>query len=71
MDLDTARGHLKTAEDELREIRPRYDEVRDRVHAAILDALRAGMSQREVCDLSGYTRENVRKLARANGIGPA
>jgi hypothetical protein len=45
--------------------------LRTQVGSAIVDALRAGVTPTEVVRLSGYTREGVRKIARAAGIEPA
>lgn len=70
LDHDAAREQLRTAGEELREIRPRYDAIRGKVRDAILAAINAGLPQREISELTGYTRENLRKIARAEGIGP-
>src|SRR5215217_2876743 len=45
-----------------------YETSRERVVEAIADALRAGVTPTEAVRLSGYTREGVRKVARAAGI---
>lgn len=42
----------------------------DEVRAAAADALRSGATQTKVIELSGYTRETVRGIAREHGIGP-
>lgn len=47
------------------------DEARVRLHQTVLAATRAGVRQRAIADASGYTREHLRRLARADGIGPA
>jgi predicted transcriptional regulator len=36
----------------------------------IVEAARAGMRQAEIARITGYTRENVRKICRAGGVEP-
>jgi hypothetical protein len=36
----------------------------------IVEAARAGVAQREIVRLSGYTREHVRRICRAAGLEP-
>lgn len=40
----------------------RYDEALDTLAVAMADAIREGMKQGEVVELTGYTREHVRRL---------
>ncbi|MGW5430395.1 hypothetical protein ACWET9_24765 [Streptomyces sp. NPDC004059] len=47
----------KTAED-------RADAARKALSIAMADAIREGMKQGEVVELTGYTREHVRRLVR-------
>ncbi|GAA3417663.1 hypothetical protein [Streptosporangium vulgare] len=42
--------------------------ARARVRAAVAEVLRAGKPVMEVVELSGYSRERVRQVARAAGI---
>jgi hypothetical protein len=56
------------AGDEFRAVRITYQAARDQVKAAVLDAIHAEVPQREISELSGYTRENVGKIARSTGI---
>lgn len=41
---------------------------RDEILPEVLAAIRAGVPQARVVDLSGYTREQVRRVCRAAGI---
>lgn len=41
---------------------------RERLYAAIADAARDGMRQSDIVDVTGYTREQVRRICRAAGI---
>lgn len=66
-----ARENLRAAGAEFQAIRPTYDASRERVGQAVVDALRAGLTPTEATRLSGYTREGVRKIARAAGIEPS
>lgn len=42
----------------------RADDARAALAVAMADAIREGMKQGEVVDLTGYTREHVRRLVR-------
>lgn len=42
----------------------RADDARAALAAAMADAIREGMRQSEVVELTGYTREHVRRLVR-------
>lgn len=42
--------------------------ARARVRAAVVEALKGGKQQTEVVEISGYSRERVRQIARAAGI---
>jgi hypothetical protein len=42
----------------------RYDDALDALAIAMADAIREGMRQGEVVELTGYTREHVRRLVR-------
>lgn len=42
----------------------RADDARAALAIAMADAIREGMKQGEVVDLTGYTREHVRRLVR-------
>ncbi|NUS83707.1 MAG: hypothetical protein HOY75_13410 [Streptomyces sp.] len=42
----------------------RYDEALDVLAQAMADAMQAGVRQGEVVELTGYTREHVRRLVR-------
>jgi hypothetical protein len=42
----------------------RADDARASLAIAMADAIQAGMKQGEVVDLTGYTREHVRRLVR-------
>ncbi len=71
MDRDVATDQLRAAGAEFQAVRASYEASRERVGEAIVEALRAGVTPTEVVRLSGYTREGVRKIARAAGIEPA
>jgi hypothetical protein len=44
------------------------DEARPRLAAAIVDAARAGVRQVDIVRITGYTREQVRRILRAGGV---
>lgn len=64
------RTPLRAAGDEFKAARASLDAVRAQLQPLMVAALKAGVPQREVIELSGYTRESVRALARKNGIDP-
>lgn len=71
MDRDAALEQLRAAGAEFQAVRASYEASRERVVEAIVGALRAGVTPTEAQRLSGYTREGVRKVARAAGVEPA
>jgi hypothetical protein len=44
---------------------------RDEIAAEIVAALKAGVPQVRVIELSNFAREQVRRIARDGGVGPA
>lgn len=48
----------------------RVDETRAELHAAILRAVDEGVPQVEIVEVTGYTRERIRQLAREAGLTP-
>lgn len=61
---------LEDAAREYHEARAALDEARPRLAEAIASAARAGVRQAEIVKVSGYTREQVRRICRAAGIEP-
>jgi len=45
-------------------------EARARVAEAIVNAARAGVRQSDITRISGYGREQVRRITRAGGVKP-
>lgn len=44
--------------------------ARQRVAAAIVRAAADGVRQRDLVDLTGYSREQIRRITRAGGVTP-
>ena len=70
------REALRVAGDEFRAVRASLAQAKNHLVPRIVAALQDGVSQAEVIQLSGYTRESVRRIARKAGIeghgpGPA
>lgn len=65
---DQAQGQLLA---DIHDAAAAVGEARERLRASVLAALDAGIRQRTVSEASGWTREYLRRLARAHGIGPA
>lgn len=63
-DLNTATTRYQQAEDA-------FEQARQAVIAAALDALRAGKGPTEVANGSPFTAAYIRRLARLAGIPPA
>lgn len=67
----TAEAALQSAGDRLRAARTECDAARKAIEPPILEALKAGVPQKDVIKLSGLVRETVRAIARKGGIpGP-
>jgi hypothetical protein len=64
------RAKLGAAGDEYKAVRASLGAARAAAQPLVLDALRGGVGVVEVANLSGYTGESVRRLARENGIPP-
>lgn len=66
---DETRAALRAAGSEFKAARAALDEARERLVPLLVKALQdGGIKQRELVELSGYTRESVRTLARRNGV---
>jgi hypothetical protein len=61
---EKARAHLAALGEQWKPVRQRYDELQPLVRDAVVAALDAGIQQKDIVELSGYTRENVRQIAR-------
>lgn len=59
---------LESASLAYRKAKAALDVARPRLAAAIADAARAGVKQAEIVRVTGYTREQVRRICRAAGI---
>jgi hypothetical protein len=68
--MSDIRAELARAGAEYKAVRTSLEQARDHLRPLVVDALRAGMTQREIVELTGYTRETIRQLARAHGIEP-
>lgn len=76
-DLDGAAKRFHRAQRTLAEARQRVltaradvEQARAELATAIVGAARAGMRQVEIVQISGYTRENVRRILRSAGVEP-
>jgi hypothetical protein len=55
---------------ELGEARAAVPVARARMAEAIVEAARAGVRQGEIVRITGYGREQVRRITRAGGVAP-
>ncbi|GAB3081171.1 hypothetical protein GCM10027186_44630 [Micromonospora schwarzwaldensis] len=70
---DAYRAALQRVQDGLAEVasaRADVPRVRERLAAAIVTAYRDGQRVGEIARVSGYGREQVRRILRANGVEP-
>lgn len=51
-------------------LREEMEKAREALHAAIAEASRAKVKQRDIVAATGLTRERVRQIARDAGVGP-
>lgn len=65
------RADLRAAGAEFKTLRDSLEDARERLVPLMVAALKAGVPQHEVIDMSGYSRANVRTIARQHGIEPA
>ncbi|WP_242892528.1 hypothetical protein [Actinomadura litoris] len=64
------REKLVEAAEEFRRRKHEFDLAREKLADAMADAARAGMTPTEIIEISGYTREHVRRILRAAGVEP-
>ncbi|WFE46298.1 hypothetical protein [Verrucosispora sp. WMMD1129] len=61
---------LEQAAKAYRRAKEALDKARPELAEAIVEAAREGMRQAEIVRVTGYTREQVRRICRAAGIDP-
>lgn len=61
---------LEEAAQAYKDAKRALDEARPQLAEAIADAARAGTKQTEIVRVTGYTREQVRRICRAAGVEP-
>jgi hypothetical protein len=66
-DLDRAVVDLEASTRAFVDAQAAANAARIRLASAIVDATRAGLRQTRVVEITGYTREHVRRLVRASG----
>jgi hypothetical protein len=66
--LDRDGDALEAARQQARDVIAARETHRQQLHAAIVKALREGARVTAVAGAAGYTREQVRRVARAGGI---
>jgi hypothetical protein len=57
--------------DKLRAAKRVHDEAPANYHEAIAEALQEGVGPIEVAEITGYTRETIRRIRREAGLPPA
>ena len=67
VDQDTARSELQKTGGELRDARASYESARKKAIPAIVKALKAKLSRVEIKYWTGYSREQIRRIARQHG----
>lgn len=63
-----AQAAVSDAERALVQAKADVPAARERLHAAIAKAARAGMKQVELISITGYNRESIRRILRAAGV---
>lgn len=69
MSIEDATAQLRRASAKFHASKKAYEARRSEVRDAIVAAAAAGVPQKEIIDLTGYTRESVRQITRAGGVG--
>jgi hypothetical protein len=67
---DDAKAAIIDAERNLADAKAAVPQARDKLHAAIVAAAKAGVRQVDIAELSGYRRERIRQILRAWGVEP-
>jgi hypothetical protein len=65
-----AQAAVVAAQQALADRRADVPVARQRLAEAIVAATRAGVRQRDIVTITGYSRESVRRILRAAGIDP-
>lgn len=65
-----AQSAVDKAEEALADAKAEVPQARERLHAAIVRAAKAGARQAEIVTVTGYNRESVRRILRAGGVEP-
>lgn len=68
--LRAAQDAVGEAEQALTDAKAQVPPARERLHAAIVRAAKAGMRQGGIVAVTGYNRESVRRILRAGGVEP-
>lgn len=68
---DDLRTRLTEHGNQFRAVRTSYKSTRDQLREIIIEALHADIPQKDIVTATGYTREAVRQIARAEGIDSA
>ncbi|MDQ7906742.1 hypothetical protein RB614_19690 [Phytohabitans sp. ZYX-F-186] len=63
-----AQAAVGDAEQALADVKAKVPQARERLHAAIVRAAKAGTRQGEIVAVTGYNRESVRRILRAGGV---
>jgi hypothetical protein len=63
-----AQAAVVDAQEQLAEAKARVPDARARVAEAIVSAARAGVRQSDIARVTGYGREQVRRITRAGGV---
>lgn len=66
-----AQAAVASAQQAVADRRAEVPRARERLAEAIVAATRAGMRQRDIVRITGYGREQVRRIVRAAGIEPS
>ncbi len=62
--MDESLDRVSKAMHAYRRAERRTEDTRTLLHAAIIDALRAGARQVDIVRLTGYTRERIRQISK-------
>lgn len=70
-DIGMPSGNLISAVRGVKRAQERLDRAREDLHAAIVVAIRdEGWKQRDVAEVTGYSREHIRRICKEAGVEP-
>ncbi|MGW3492055.1 hypothetical protein [Streptomyces sp. NPDC001054] len=66
--MDAPLNHVRTAHAHHEHLKSETDDALKALYAAIAEAARTGTAQKDLVEVTGYSRERIRQICRAAGV---